>query len=148
VTNRPSLGSALTPEPNRFRVAGFPLRIKHCVQLRSLSFCLYGGSSLEGPDQYFATVSAHSERSSVWTEGDALDTIIPAAARRDRFVRQDLSPELQKKLGAALRENKYEIKPLLETIFLSRDFYCAPVAVERSLLNAERSSVFRERSRL
>jgi hypothetical protein len=44
------------------------------------------------------------------------------------FVRQDLSPELQKKLGAVLRENKYEIKPLLETIFLSRDFY-SPVSV-------------------
>ena len=39
------------------------------------------------------------------------------------FVRQDLSPELQKKLGAVLRQNKYEIAPLLETIFLSRDFY-------------------------
>ncbi len=39
------------------------------------------------------------------------------------FVREDLSPELQKKLGAVLRENHYELKPLLETIFLSRDFY-------------------------
>ncbi|HEY7334671.1 MAG TPA: DUF1800 domain-containing protein [Bryobacteraceae bacterium] len=44
------------------------------------------------------------------------------------FVRQDLSPELQKKLGAVLRDNKYEIKPLLETIFLSRDFY-SPASV-------------------
>jgi len=39
------------------------------------------------------------------------------------FVRQDLSPELQQKLGDVLRNNKYEIAPLLETIFLSRDFY-------------------------
>ena len=39
------------------------------------------------------------------------------------FVRQECSPELQKKLGAVLRQNKYEIRPLLETIFLSRDFY-------------------------
>jgi hypothetical protein len=44
------------------------------------------------------------------------------------FVRQDLSPELQKKLGAVLRQNKYEIAPLLETIFLSRDFY-SPASV-------------------
>jgi len=44
------------------------------------------------------------------------------------FVRQDLSPELQKKLGAVLRQNNYEIKPLLETIFLSRDFY-SPASV-------------------
>jgi hypothetical protein len=41
------------------------------------------------------------------------------------FVRQELSPELQKQLGSRLRENHYEITPLLETIFLSRDFYSA-----------------------
>lgn len=39
------------------------------------------------------------------------------------FVRQDLSPELQKQLGATLRDARYEIRPLLEKIFLSRDFY-------------------------
>jgi hypothetical protein len=39
------------------------------------------------------------------------------------FVRQDLSPELQTQLGAVLRQNKYELRPLLEKIFLSRDFY-------------------------
>jgi hypothetical protein len=39
------------------------------------------------------------------------------------FVRQDLSPELQKKLGSVLRDSHYEIAPLLETMFLSRDFY-------------------------
>ena len=44
------------------------------------------------------------------------------------FVRQELSPELQKKLGAILRQNHYEISPLLETIFLSRDFY-SPASV-------------------
>ncbi len=39
------------------------------------------------------------------------------------FARQDLSPELRAQLGARLRESHYEIAPLLETIFLSRDFY-------------------------
>ena len=39
------------------------------------------------------------------------------------FVRQDLSPELRALLGARLRQSNYEIAPLLETIFLSRDFY-------------------------
>jgi hypothetical protein len=39
------------------------------------------------------------------------------------FVREDLSPELQKQLGATLRDSHYEIRPLLEKIFLSRDFY-------------------------
>ena len=44
------------------------------------------------------------------------------------FVRQQLSPELQKQLGAVLRDSNYEIKPLLENIFLSRDFY-SPASV-------------------
>jgi hypothetical protein len=33
---------------------------------------------------------------------------------------------MKKKLGAMLRDNRYEIAPLLETIFASRDFYSAP----------------------
>jgi hypothetical protein len=41
------------------------------------------------------------------------------------FVRQELSPALQKQLGSVLRDNHYEIAPLLEKIFLSRDFYSA-----------------------
>jgi hypothetical protein len=44
------------------------------------------------------------------------------------FVRQELTPELQKQLGATLRESHYEIAPLLEKIFLSRDFY-SPASV-------------------
>jgi hypothetical protein len=39
------------------------------------------------------------------------------------LVREDLSPELQKQLGSVLRQSNYEITPLLEKIFLSRDFY-------------------------
>ena len=39
------------------------------------------------------------------------------------FVRDDLSPQMARKLGAVLRDNHYEIAPLLDTIFLSRDFY-------------------------
>jgi uncharacterized protein (DUF1800 family) len=44
------------------------------------------------------------------------------------FVRQELSPETHKKLGAVLRSSHYELAPLLETIFLSRDFY-SPASV-------------------
>ena len=44
------------------------------------------------------------------------------------FARQELSPELQAELGAVFREGGYEVRPLLETIFLSRDFY-APETV-------------------
>jgi uncharacterized protein (DUF1800 family) len=39
------------------------------------------------------------------------------------FVREDLDPKLQAKLGDILRKNKYEIAPFLEAVFLSKDFY-------------------------
>ena len=41
------------------------------------------------------------------------------------FVRDDPSPALRAELGAILRDNGYELRPLLETMFLSRDFYSA-----------------------
>ena len=44
------------------------------------------------------------------------------------FARQELSAELQAELGAVFRDAGYEVRPLLETIFLSRDFY-APETV-------------------
>lgn len=67
---------------------------------------------------------------------DVIDIIMQQPATADYiagkiyryFVRQDLSPELQKQLGAVLRQHKYEIAALLETIFLSRDFY-SPASV-------------------
>src|SRR6516165_6663747 len=65
---------------------------------------------------------------------DVIDIIMQQPATADYiagkiyryFVRQDLSPELQKQLGSVLRENHYEIAPLVEKIFLSRDFYSLP----------------------
>jgi hypothetical protein len=44
------------------------------------------------------------------------------------FVRQDLSPALQTELGTILRDADYQVAPLLERIFLSRDFY-SPASV-------------------
>jgi len=41
------------------------------------------------------------------------------------LVRDDPSPELRTKLGAILRDSKYEVKPLLTVIFSSKDFYSA-----------------------
>ena len=38
------------------------------------------------------------------------------------FVREELSPPLQARLGELLRASKYEIAPFLETVFSSRDF--------------------------
>lgn len=39
------------------------------------------------------------------------------------LVRDELSPQLRRKLGNLLREHDYEVKPLLTAIFSSRDFY-------------------------
>ncbi len=39
------------------------------------------------------------------------------------FVREELSPAVQTQLGNVLRDADYEIAPLLEALFLSRDFY-------------------------
>lgn len=44
------------------------------------------------------------------------------------FVRQDLSPQLQAELGSVLRNADYDVATLLDTIFLSRDFY-SPASV-------------------
>ena len=46
------------------------------------------------------------------------------AGRIYRFlVRDELSPDLRKKLGAVLRDSDYQVKPLLTAVFSSRDFY-------------------------
>ena len=41
------------------------------------------------------------------------------------FVRDDVSPELTAELGSVFRDNDYELRPLLEAVLLSRDFYSA-----------------------
>jgi uncharacterized protein (DUF1800 family) len=47
------------------------------------------------------------------------------------MVRQELSDGTKKQLAAVLRENKYELAPLLKTIFLSKDFYSQPSIATR-----------------
>lgn len=39
------------------------------------------------------------------------------------FVKDELDPALRRELGRVLRDNDYELKPFLETLFLSREFY-------------------------
>src|SRR5580692_1560369 len=56
------------------------------------------------------------------------------------FVREDLSPELQKQLGSVLRDHDYQIAPLMETIFLSRDFY-SPASVGTQIKSPVRLAV-------
>ncbi|MDQ3010076.1 MAG: DUF1800 domain-containing protein [Acidobacteriota bacterium] len=42
------------------------------------------------------------------------------------FVREETAPELNDKLAKLLVDSKYDLKPLLKAIFLSRDFYSEP----------------------
>lgn len=44
------------------------------------------------------------------------------------FVREAPDPALRKRLGDLLRQNRYEIAPFMEAVFLSKDFY-APESV-------------------
>ena len=39
------------------------------------------------------------------------------------FVREEVSPTLKTEIGNIFRDNHYELRPLLMTLFLSRDFY-------------------------
>jgi len=47
------------------------------------------------------------------------------------FVRQQVSDLTKKQLAAVLRDNQYELAPLLKTILLSKDFYSAPSIATR-----------------
>ena len=68
-----------------------------------------------------------------------IDTLLaqPAAAEfiaaklYTYFVRQELSPALRAELGTRFRASQYDIASLLETIFLSRDFYSAASVASR-----------------
>ncbi len=69
-----------------------------------------------------------------FTGTDAIDMILkqPATPRflarklYRFFVREDLPPELHDKLAKLLLGAKYEIRPFLKAVFLSRDFYSRP----------------------
>lgn len=66
-----------------------------------------------------------------FTGRDAIELILkqPATPRHisrklyRHFVREEISPEVNQRLATALLESRYELKPLLKMIFLSRDFY-------------------------
>jgi len=50
------------------------------------------------------------------------------------FARDEISPAMESRLASVLRDNRYAIAPLLETIFLSRDFY-SPASVATQIKN-------------
>jgi hypothetical protein len=65
---------------------------------------------------------------------DAIDIILkqPATPRfitkkiYRYFVREEITPELNDRLAKVLLDAKYDFRPLLKTVFLSRDFYSEP----------------------
>ena len=73
-------------------------------------------------------------RTGNWDGEDVVDILLAQeacarfiASKIYRFlVHQDPSPALEERLAAVLRDGGYELKPLLRTIFLSRDFYAPP----------------------
>ena len=48
-----------------------------------------------------------------------------------QFVREELADGTRQQLGDILRRNRYELVPLLEAVFLSKDFYSAPSTATR-----------------
>jgi hypothetical protein len=83
------------------------------------------------PDKHDAGAKTFLGRTGNFDGVDAVKIIFEQPATAEflagkiyRFlVRDDLSPDLRTRLGAVLRDNHYEIKPLLTAIFSSKDFY-------------------------
>ena len=70
-------------------------------------------------------------RTGAWDGLDIIDMILEKPITAEYisgkiykfFVREEITPELQQELGASFYSSGYEITPLLEKIFLSKDFY-------------------------
>jgi len=83
------------------------------------------------PDKHDSGVKTFLRRTGNFDGVDVLKIIFEQpvtaeylAGKIYRFlVRDELSADLRKKLGAVLRDNHYEVKPLLTVIFSSKDFY-------------------------
>jgi uncharacterized protein (DUF1800 family) len=88
------------------------------------------------PEQHDDAGKTFLGRSGNFDGVDAIDIILAQPATADfiaaklyrYFVRDDLDPQLRARLGGVFRDAHYELKPLLRTIFLSRDFY-SPASV-------------------
>jgi hypothetical protein len=83
------------------------------------------------PEKHDATTKTFFGKQGSFDGIDVIDVILSQPVTSEYvagkiyrfFARQELSPDLRAELGARLRTSNYEIAPLLETIFLSRDFY-------------------------
>jgi hypothetical protein len=92
------------------------------------------GKFIDDPSKHDDGVKSFLGQTGKFNGYDAIDIILkqPATPRfltrkiYRYFVREEISPELNDKLAKMLLEAKYELKPLLKMIFLSRDFYSEP----------------------
>ncbi|MEP7304867.1 MAG: DUF1800 domain-containing protein [Acidobacteriota bacterium] len=83
------------------------------------------------PDKHDASAKTFLGRTGNFDGVDALKIIFEQPATAEylagkiyRFlVRDELSADLRKRLGAVLRDHHYEVKPLLTVILSSKDFY-------------------------
>jgi uncharacterized protein (DUF1800 family) len=83
------------------------------------------------PEKHDETTKTFFSKQGNFDGVDVIDVILSQPVTADYvagkiyrfFVNQDLPAPLRTQLGATLRDANYEIAPLLETIFLSRDFY-------------------------
>jgi hypothetical protein len=88
------------------------------------------------PDKHDDTNKVVFDRKGNFDGIDVIDIILAqpvtpeyiAAKIYRYFVNEDISPEMKSQLGNMLRQNNYEIAPLLYTMFMSRDFY-SPASV-------------------
>ena len=92
------------------------------------------------PDRHDDGVKTFFGKTGNFTGEDIVDIILqqPAAphfiARKlyRYFVRDDFDKQIEDKLAATLRADKFQIAPFLETIFLSKDFY-SPAAYGKQI---------------
>lgn len=99
---------------------------------------LTSGDTIESMGHFVDEPEKHDERTKSFLGAtgnfngyDAIDIILrqPATARfisrklYRHFVREEISSELNDKLATLLVDAKYELKPLLKTMFRSHDFY-------------------------
>ena len=90
----------------------------------NLDFVVNAGQHDDGPKTFLG-------RTGNFDGVDALEIILEQPVTAEYiatkiyrfFVREDVSPALGAQLGAVLRDNDYELGPLLTTLFLSRDFH-------------------------
>ncbi len=92
----------------------------------NLDFVVHPGQHDDGPKTFLGRTGNHDGVDILHIILEQPVTAEYIASKLYRFfVREDVSPELVAELGVIFRDHNYELRPLLSTIFSSRDFYSA-----------------------